>query len=82
MKKLFVCAALAAVTLTGVAVASTAEAQPYGRGHGYNYGPRYWHGPARGPGYQTWRRGYYRHHARYPMRSCTWRHGRQVCFYR
>ena len=68
MKTMITAAALAAATLGGMAVApATADAQP-----------RYWHGPAHGARWHTWRHGYYGRYHRYPIRVC--RHGR--CWYR
>ncbi|CAN5280171.1 hypothetical protein BH09PSE2_BH09PSE2_04110 [soil metagenome] len=80
MKKMILGIAAAAATVAGmatVAIPTAADAQPR-----HWEGQRYWHGPARGPGYRTWRQGYYGAYNRYPARSCRVRHGRTVCFYR
>lgn len=72
MKKILLSLAAAAATVTAVAAVPTiADAQP-----------RYWHGPAHGPGYNSWRHGYHARYNRYPARFCEIRHGRRVCFYR
>ena len=84
MKKMLVAAALAATTLTGMAVSlpTAAEAQPYGYGPRHDYGRGYY-GPHRGPRYNAYRRGYYGRYNRYPRRICRVRpSGRTVCFYR
>lgn len=74
MKAIITAVALGAATLGGLAVApASADAQPRRWD-----GPRYWHGPAHGPRWHAWRRGYYGRWNRYPIRTC--RHGR--CWYR
>ena len=77
MKKMLAAVAVAAAAVTGMATAaipSTAEAQGYGR-------PYY--GPHRGPGWHSYRRGYYGHYRRYPVRVCRTRpNGVTRCFYR
>ncbi len=80
MKKLFATLAVAAATVTGMAavtIPTAADAQPR-----HWEGQRYWHGPARGEGYHTWRRGYYGTYNRYPARVCRVRAHRTVCYYR
>lgn len=84
MKKMLAAVAVAATTLAGMAVSipTAAEAQPYGYGRNYNYGRGYY-GPARGPRWGAYRRGYYGRYNRYPRRVCRIRpNGRQVCVYR
>ena len=82
MNKLIAGLAVAAATVAAtaaVSVPTAADAQPYGR---HFDGPRYWHGPARGDGYHSWRRGYYGAYNRYPARVCRVRYHRTVCYYR
>lgn len=76
MKTMLAAAAMAATTLVGMAagVPTAAVAQPYGR-------PYY--GPHRGPGWNSYRRGYYGRYHRYPARVCRTRpNGVTRCFYR
>lgn len=74
MKKTLVAAAVAAAALGGV----TAAAAPASAQVVVNYGRPYY-GPVRGPGWNSYRHGYYGRYHRYPARVCG-RHGR--CWWR
>ena len=73
MKTLMIAVVMAASTLGGMAAATTASAQPYGR---------YWHERPYGHRWHAWRRDYYGRHHRYPARVCRHTPRGPVCFYR